>query len=186
MTRRRRLPRSFFDRDPVVVAPELLNKLFVVGECSGRIIEVEAYDGANDPASHAFRGQTPRTAAMFGKPGGFYVYFTYGMHYCCNFVCRSEGTAAAVLIRALVPVDGIDVMRTRRGDLRHGDKHLTSGPARLCQALGVDRSFDGIDLIRNDRGVSVLDEGVDPPAHPEISKRIGIRVGTELPWRFCL
>jgi DNA-3-methyladenine glycosylase len=106
------------------------------------------------------------------------------MHYCCNFVCRPAGVAGAVLIRGLVPVDGIEVMRARRGDLKHGDKHLTSGPARLCQALGVDRSLDGIDLIRNDRGVSVVDDGVNPPSTPEISTRIGIRVGVEFPWRF--
>jgi DNA-3-methyladenine glycosylase len=145
------LPAVFYDRDPREVAPDLLGKLLVRVEDDGartvgRIVEVEAYCGADDPGSHAYRGETPRTRTMFGPPGGLYVYFSYGMHWCANAVCRPDGTAGAVLLRALAPVDGVDRMHARRGPAARRDRDLCSGPAKLCQALGVDRRFDGTDL----------------------------------------
>jgi DNA-3-methyladenine glycosylase len=177
--------------DPVVVAPLLLNKVLVVGgvpaeRVSGRIVEVEAYRGADDPASHAFRGPTPRNLVMFGPPGHLYVYFTYGMHYCCNVVCRPEGTAGAVLVRALAPLAGLDEMRRRRPRARL-DRDLSSGPGKLCQALGLDRTFDGVDLLAASSRVRLLDDGTAPPAAVASGPRIGI--STQLatafePWRF--
>jgi DNA-3-methyladenine glycosylase len=178
--------------DPVDVAPLLLNKVLSCGPVSdpvsGRIVEVEAYRGADDPASHAFRGQTPRTAVMFGPPGHLYVYFTYGMHYCCNVVCRPEGVAGAVLIRALAPMEGLDVMRRRR--LRaHRDQDLCSGPGKLCQALGLDRGADGADLLSGSSDVRLVDDGLSPPARGELTSgpRIGISAALATaaePWRF--
>jgi len=187
LTRSKTLPRAFYARDPRLVAPELLNKLLVHGETAGRIVEVEAYCGGEDPASHAFRGPTARNAVMFGAAGHLYVYFTYGMHFCANAVCATPGVAGAVLLRAVAPVRGVDVMRARRAggrrspaQLRHRD--LGSGPARLAQALDLDRSHNGVDLVRG--AVRIVDDGVPPPPAPGVSPRIGIRVGTEHLWRW--
>ena len=165
------------------MAPELLNKVLVNGDRAGRIVEVEAYCGAVDPASHAFRGRTPRNATMFGPAGHLYVYFTYGMHFCSNVVCDDEGEAGAVLLRALTPVAGIDEIRAARPTPAR-DADLCAGPGRLCLALGIDRSLDGADLVTDDRGVTVLDDGVPPPAEPGVSGRIGLSVAKDLPWRF--
>ena len=170
-----------------MVAPELLNKLVVRDGRVGRIVEVEAYCGVDDPGSHAFRGRTPRNATMFGPPGHLYVYFTYGMHFCANVVCGPEGEASAVLLRGLTPLAGLDEMRVGRGVRREGewtDQDLCSGPAKLCQALGLDRSFDGADLVTGDLGVTVAGDGTPPPAEPGISGRIGLSVAGEFPWRF--
>jgi DNA-3-methyladenine glycosylase len=145
------------------VAPELLNKLLVRGDRVGRIVEVEAYCGAEDPGSHAFRGPTSRNATMFGPPGHLYVYFTYGMHFCANVVCGPDGEASAVLLRGLTPVGGVDEMRVARGGRPRPDRDLCSGPAKLCQAFGLDRSFDGADLVTGDREVTVADDGTPPP-----------------------
>jgi DNA-3-methyladenine glycosylase len=161
-----------------VVAPELLGKVLVHGGRAGRIVEVEAYRGSDDPASHAFRGPTARTEVMFGPPGHLYVYFSYGMHWCANVVCGEDGTATAVLIRAVAPVDGIDTMRSRRLAARR-DRDLTNGPAKVCQALGIDGEHNGADLVTGDRGVVLLDDGTAPPAEPSVSARIGISVGVE-------
>ena len=187
-------PRAFFDVDSVELAPLLLNKLIVRGERVGRIVEVEAYAGAADPASHAFRGPTARNATMFGPPGHLYVYFTYGMHFCANVVCGDEGEASAVLLRGLTPLAGLDEMRAARGvrralasgrpDGEWTDQDLCSGPAKLCQALGLDRAFDGADLVTGDRGVTVAGDGTPPPAEPGVSGRIGLSVAGELPWRY--
>ena len=151
---------------------------FLVDGVGGRIVEVEAYD-SEDPAAHGFRGRTPRNASMFGPPGHAYVYRSYGIHWCLNFVCEDEGSAAAVLIRALEPTAGLDVMRERRGleDVRL----LAAGPGRLCQALGVTREHDALPL---DRPPFELRSG---PARAAVvaGARIGISVATDLPWRYA-
>jgi DNA-3-methyladenine glycosylase len=183
VTRGRRLPRRFFARDPVEVAPHLLNKVLVGPNGAGRIVEVEAYDGENDPASHAYRGLTARTAVMFGPPGHLYVYFSYGVHWCANAVCRSDGVAGAVLLRALAPIDGIDAMRAARPAARR-DRDLCSGPGKLCQALGIGRDHDGADLVTGGKGVTIVDDGVAPPDDPVNTVRVGITVATAVPWRW--
>lgn len=181
--RTRRVPRSFYGRDAEVVAPELLNKLLVAEGRVGRIVEVEAYRGSEDPASHAYRGPSPRNATMFGPPGHLYVYFSYGVHWCANAVCLPRGTAHAVLLRALAPVAGIEEMRTARGGTRR-DRDLCSGPGRLCQALGIGREHDGVDLVTGVGGVAIRDDGTAPPAEPGVGPRIGIRQAAPLPLRF--
>ncbi len=176
--------RADLERNPVVVAPWLLNKVLTVGGRSGRIVEVEAYHGANDAASHAYRGRTPRTAIMFGPPGFLYVYFTYGMHWCANVVCGPDGEAAAVLIRALAPLRGIEAMRTARPKARR-DRDLCNGPAKLCEALGITGGANGTDLLATrGGGVRLRDDGTPPPRRPGRGTRIGIKEATERRWRF--
>ncbi|HET7487762.1 MAG TPA: DNA-3-methyladenine glycosylase [Acidimicrobiales bacterium] len=177
------LPRAFYGRDPREVAPDLLNKVLVHGDRAGRIVEVEAYCGSEDPGSHAYRGRTPRNDTMFGPPGLLYVYLSYGVHWCANAVCGDEGVGLAVLLRALAPLSGLDGMRAARGPLR-SDRLLCSGPGRLCQALGLTRAHDGADLVRADRDVSIADDGTPPPAEPGNSLRIGLTAGAEHPWRW--
>ncbi|MER5375142.1 DNA-3-methyladenine glycosylase [Streptomyces sp. NPDC002553] len=142
------LPRSFFDRPVLEVAPDLLGRLLVRtipdGPITLRLTEVEAYDGPNDPGSHAYRGRTARNDTMFGPPGHVYVYFTYGMWHCMNLVCGPEGRASAVLLRAGEIVEGAEPARKRRLSARN-DSELAKGPARLATALDVDRSLDGTD-----------------------------------------
>jgi len=180
------LPRSFFHRDARVVGPELLNKVLACADGrAGRIVEVEAYVGAIDPAAHTFRGKTKRNAVMFGPPGHMYVYFTYGMHWCCNTVCGDEGEGSGVLIRALEPLSGIERMREARPKVRR-DRELCSGPARLTQALGITGEQNGIDLVRARDGYTVLDDGTPPPENVPGSARIGIREGTDLLWRWLV
>ncbi len=179
----RRLTPDFYRRDSRVVAPELLNKVLVCGNRSGRIVEVEAYAGSADPASHAYRGPTKRNLTMFGPPGRLYVYFTYGMHWCANAVCDEEGRGLAVLLRALSPIEGRDEMRQARSRARR-ERDLCSGPAKLCQALGIDGRLDGVDLTSQDAIVSIVDDGVVPPSEPGQSCRIGLSVATEEPWRW--
>ena len=178
------LSRSFYARDGRAVAPELLNKVVARdGGWMARIVEVEAYAGTEDPGSHAFRGRTPRNATMFGPAGHLYVYFTYGMHFCANVVCGEDGVASAVLLRGLTPIAGLGRMRALRPKART-DRELCAGPGRLCQALGLDRTFDGADLVTGDGGVTVVDDGTPPPAAPAVSVRVGLTTGVELPWRF--
>lgn len=167
------------------MAPDLLGTLLVHGGRVGRIVEVEAYCGAEDPGSHAYRGPTPRTRVMFGPPGHLYVYFSYGMHWCANVVCGRDGEAGAVLLRAVAPVSGVEAMRAVRPRARR-DVDLTSGPAKLCQAFGIDGSFDGADLARSDRGVHLASDGEPLPVAPAISTRIGLSAGADLPWRWYL
>lgn len=181
----RRLPRSFYERDPLELAPDLLNKVLVHDGRAGRIVEVEAYRGADDPASHAYRGMTPRTATMFGPPGRLYVYFTYGMHWCANVVGAEPGVAGAVLLRAIEPMHGIEAMRRSRPRARR-EVDLTNGPAKLCQALGIDGGHDGADLADRRDVVALLDDETDPPTDPCIGARIGISVAVDRPWRFCV
>jgi DNA-3-methyladenine glycosylase len=175
--------RAFYLPDPREVAPLLLNKVIRYGDLAGRIVEAEAYCGSMDPGSHAFRGRTPRTATMFGPPGHLYVYFTYGMHWCANVVCGPDGEAGAVLLRALAPLEGVDVMWSRRPKARR-ESDLCSGPARLAQALGLDRAADGADLVAGP--IHLVDDGTPPPLAPGVSTRIGLTPGRgdESPWRF--
>jgi DNA-3-methyladenine glycosylase len=177
------LPRPFYRRDPRVVGPELLNKVLVRGSLSGRVVEVEAYVGAHDPGSHAYRGMTPRNATMFGPPGHLYVYFTYGMHWCANAVCGEDGEGVAVLLRALAPLSGLEQMRASRPRARR-DRDLCSGPAKLCQAFAIGRADDGADLVTGDRGLVIADDGVPPPALPVVTNRVGLSAGADLPWRW--
>ncbi len=167
------MTRRFLDRDALEVAPELLNKLLVRGPLVGRIVEVEAYHGGLDPASHAFRGPGTRNATMFGPPGHLYVYFTYGMHFCANVVCGPGGEASAVLLRALAPLAGVELMRAARPAARR-DAELCAGPARLCQAFGIDRSLDGADLVGKETEIALLDDGTPPPAAPANGPRVGL------------
>lgn len=175
------LPRSFYDRSPLDVAPDLLNKVLIGPNGSGRIVEVEAYCGRDDPGSHGYRGVTPRTEVMYGPPGYLYVYFTYGMHWCANAVCEADGVCGAVLLRALEPLRGLEQMRIARTKARR-DRDLCSGPAKLCQALGIDGGFNGADLRRGP--VRIADDGVAPPSGPANATRIGLTAGADLAWRW--
>ena len=180
-----RLPREFYARNALEVAPELLNKVIAVADGrAGRIVEVEAYRGSDDPASHGFRGPTPRTTSMFGPPGCLYVYLIYGVHWCANVVVEQDGVAAAVLLRALTPLRGLDLMRTRRGPAARRNRDLCSGPAKLTQALSIDGRHNSSDLVSGDSGVVIVSDGVNPPEKPEQSTRIGVSRGSDLRWRW--
>jgi len=150
---------------------------------AARIVETEAYRGADDTGSHAYRRKTPRNATMFGPPGHLYVYFSYGNHWCMNAVCGPGEQPHAVLLRAAEPLAGLDRMRERRGANRR-DHELCAGPGRLGQAFGVDRAFDGGDLVRGP--IRIVDDGVAPPARPGVSRRVGLGVdkGEDLLLRF--
>jgi DNA-3-methyladenine glycosylase len=178
------LERGFYRRDPREVAPDLLNKILLNADGrSGRIVETEAYCGPIDPAAHSWRGRSARNATMFGAPGLLYVYFTYGMHWCCNPVCGEEGEGVAVLLRALAPLTGLAAMRAARASCRR-DRDLCRGPARLCQALGIDRAQDGIDLVGGAGGFSIVDDGMPPPLEPVATTRVGITRAADQPWRW--
>lgn len=180
---------SLLSEPAPIAAPGLLNLLLVRDDGrAGRIIEVEAYDGANDPASHAFRGPTPRNRTMFGPPGHLYVYFSYGVHWCANVVTGPEGSGLAVLLRALEPVAGVEAMRAARwkNQKRQVDRDLCRGPGRLTQALGIDGAMDGADLLSDDGVLRLESDGTPPPPHPAVSPRIGISVATDRLWRFSV
>jgi DNA-3-methyladenine glycosylase len=203
-----RLPREFFDRPSTDVAPDLLGCLLwhdsPAGLVTVRLVEVEAYQGPADPASHAFRGQTGRNAVMFGPAGHAYVYFTYGMHFCVNLVCQPPGRAEAVLLRAGEVIQGTALATLRRhgrtadlasdlaargvdGSRKVRSVDLARGPGRLCQALGIDRSMDGADACGPDSPL-----GIGPAAAPIRSDqvrrgpRVGISTATDRPWRYWL
>ena len=192
------LQQSFFARNTISVAKELVGCVLQVvgvdgGEVSGRIVEVEAYGGEDDPASHAANGRTPRSEIMFGPPGFAYVYIIYGMHHCLNFVTEVEGTAGAVLIRGMEPIVGRELMASRRGvdPETARDRDLCSGPGRLCQALGIDRKWNGVPLDSglDDPGPSGAGQirifhGEGPPGGPATTTRIGIRQATDRLHRF--
>lgn len=165
------------------MAPALLNKLLVCRGRAGRIVEVEAYAGREDPASHAAHGPTARNATMFGPPGHLYVYRSYGIHWCANVVTGDEGVGAAILLRALVPVAGIDDMWGERPTARR-PHDLCRGPGCLTRALGVTGADDGSDLVTADRGIAVVDDGTPPPAHPGVGPRIGVTRAVDRPWRW--
>jgi len=157
--------------------------VLVHGRRRARLVEVEAYVGGIDPGSHAYRGQTPRNAVMFGPAGHLYVYFTYGMHWCANAVCGELGEGTAVLLRAGEPLAGLDEMHAARPGAKGIERDLCRGPARLCQALGIDGTLNGVDLVAPG-GVRIVDDGVPPPVGPGASVRIGLSAGADLPWRW--
>lgn len=167
------------------VAPRLLNTLLVVGERVGRVVEVEAYGGEDDPASHAARGRTPRNSTMFGRAGLLYVYRSYGVHWCANIVTGDEGTASAVLLRALEPVSGLAGMRRDRPRARR-DTALADGPGKLCAAMGITGDHDGVDLLDPRAPVRWRSDGRLPPSRPHATPRVGISKATERRWRFVL
>ncbi|MFF2216113.1 DNA-3-methyladenine glycosylase [Streptomyces antibioticus] len=183
------LPRDFFDRPVLAVAPDLLGRLLVrttpEGPITLRITEVEAYDGPNDPGSHAYRGRTPRNDVMFGPPGHVYVYFTYGMWHCMNLVCGPEGRASAVLLRAGEVIEGADLARKRRLSARH-DRELAKGPARLATALGVDRALDGTDACTaGETPLKMLTGSAVPSDQVRNGPRTGVSGdGAVHPWRY--
>ncbi|MFA5564448.1 MAG: DNA-3-methyladenine glycosylase [Acidimicrobiia bacterium] len=179
------LSRESLARPALEIAPFLLGKVFVVGERAGRIVEVEAYAGRHDPGSHAYRGMTPRTEVMFGSAGHLYVYFTYGMHFCANVVGGEVGEAQAVLLRALAPMQGLPEMRAARPKAKR-DIDLCNGPAKLCQALGIDRAFNGADVVGGDQRLFLADDGFVLRDPPMVSTRIGLSAGADLPWRFYI
>jgi DNA-3-methyladenine glycosylase len=170
---------DFFARSVHGVAPDLIGVTLLVDGVGGPIVEVEAYDH-EDPAAHGYGGRTKRNASMFGPPGHAYVYRSYGVHWCLNFVCEEEGSASAVLIRALEPRQGLDVMRARRG--LDDARLLCAGPGRLCQALGVTREHDG---LRLDWPPFQLVPREDEPAIA-VGARVGITRAAERPWRYGL
>ncbi|HPO55281.1 MAG: DNA-3-methyladenine glycosylase [Ignavibacteriaceae bacterium] len=195
---------SFFNREVVSVARDLLGKFFIKEEknflLAGKIVEVEAYD-SSDPASHSFNGQTPRNSVMFLRGGHLYVYFIYGVHYCCNVVTGKKGHGAAVLIRALEPVAGIQLLSTRRFNTKSPSPsrliNLLNGPAKICSAFSIDKAHNGLDLLAGN--IYIASEkshfpAVSPSPSPEnpadelivASKRIGITKSTRLLWRFYL
>lgn len=173
------LHQRFFDRSVHDVAPELIGATMLFNGIGGVIVETEAYH-PTDPASHSYRRQTPRNGVMFGPPGFAYVYRSYGIHWCVNFVCEAEGSASAVLVRAIEPLQGVAAMRRKR-DL-HDVRMLCSGPGKLCEAMGITGAHNGLALDRKPfaiharRGAPEIVTGV----------RIGITKGVELPWRFGL
>ena len=179
------LSQAFFRRPTLQIAPDLLGRFLIVLEngepVGGRIVEVEAYIGEDDPACHAFRGKTKRNTVMYGPPGHAYVYFTYGNHWMLNVVTERDGFPAALLIRAIEPMQGLPVMRRRRGpDKEHT---LTNGPGKLTKALGIDGGYNGADL----RGPRIIIAGRRPPELPvATSGRIGVSDGGEVPWRFYI
>jgi DNA-3-methyladenine glycosylase len=183
LAKARKLTRSFYHRETLVVARELIGKYIVYqtarGRLSARIVEVEAYIGEEDPACHAACGPTDRNRLMYGKPGVAYIYFIYGMYHCLNFVTERDGFPAAVLLRAAEPVEGVDHMRS--GLSQQSEHALLSGPGKFCRGFGLSRKQNGLDLTRAEL---YLEDRYEAPPRVGTSKRIGIRRGAERPWRF--
>jgi DNA-3-methyladenine glycosylase len=175
------LPRAFYDRPTVEVARDLLGKILVHGPAAGIIVETEAYLGADDLAAHSARGITERTRVIFGPPGHAYVYFIYGMYECLNLVCEPDGVPGCVLIRALEPVSGMDLMRERRRAARKPED-LASGPGKLTMAMGITRALNGADVTRG--ALVVRRPPVTLPLDVVVTPRIGITKCADLPLRF--
>jgi DNA-3-methyladenine glycosylase len=177
------LPRSFYDRDTVTVARELLGKILVHGRTAGRIVETEAYIGGDDLASHSAQGVTKRTRVIFGPPGHAYVYFVYGMHECFNIVAERDGVAGCVLIRAAEPLMGTDIMQRRRPSA-HSVVKLASGPGNLTRVFGITRTQNAADVTR---GTLVVRRWMhEAPFNIRVTPRIGIRQCVDLPLRFLI
>lgn len=188
----KKLPKEFYQQDPVILAPQLLGKILVrkIGKkyLTGKIVEVEAYRGEDDQAAHTYNGKTKRNEVMFSEGGYLYVYFTYGMHFCSNIVCGNKDEGAAVLIRALEPIDGIETMINNRyavKDVSSKQKtNLTNGPAKLCEALGIKREENGLDLTQEP--IFLIDCEKIPKKNIVATTRIGIKKSIDLPWRFYI
>jgi DNA-3-methyladenine glycosylase len=191
MNRPRSLSRAFYNRDTRLVAPDLLGKILVRRQgrrlLTGRIVEVEAYPGSGDPASHTFIGRTPRNAVLFGPPGYVYVYFIYGNHFCLNVSCLPDGVGGGILFRAVEPIRGIEEMLKLRGVDKGSDlKSLTSGPGRMAEAFGITRERDnGKDLTNPRSDLYIADDGSAPP-RVVITKRIGIKKAVDMPLRYVV
>ncbi len=192
MDKKQKLSKNFYTRDVHTVAKDLLGKLFVrkIGRkvISGMIVEVEAYDGLIDEASHSFSGKTKRNEVMFNEGGELYVYFTYGMHFCANVVTGRENESKAVLIRALQPVDGIDLMTEHRYNKKEITRNefinLTNGPAKLCKAFKIEREQNGKDLTGDE--IFILKSANINQAKIAVTTRIGIKKSVDLPWRYYI
>lgn len=191
LQKHRTLPPSSYDRDPRLVGPDLLGKILVRRQgrklLTGRIVEVEAYLGADDPAAHSSSGKTKRNAVLFGPPGYAYVYFIYGNHFCLNVSCLPDGTPGGILFRALEPLEGIPEMFNLRGIETSSDlRRLTSGPGRMAAAFGITRERDnGKDLTDEKSDLYIADDGTPPP-EVLITKRIGITKAAEMPLRYIV
>jgi DNA-3-methyladenine glycosylase len=185
------LPRSFYDRDPRLVGPDLLGKILVRHEgrklLTGRVVEVEAYLGADDAAAHSFIGKTLRNAVLFGPPGYAYVYFIYGNHYCLNVSCLPDGIPGGILFRAVEPIQGMEAMFKLRGIDESSDlRRLTRGPGRLAAAFGITRERDNAkDLTSSRSDLYIADDGAAPP-EVLITKRIGIKKAADMPLRYIV
>ena len=185
------LTRSFYNRDPRIVGPDLLGKILVRQQrrklLTGRIVEVEAYLGADDPAAHSFSGKTKRNAVLFGPPGYAYVYFIYGNHYCLNVSCLPDGTPGGILFRAVEPLEGIPEMFKLRGIEKGSDlRRLTRGPGRMAAAFGITRERDnGKDLTDPKSDLYIADDGTPSP-QVLITRRIGITKAAEMPLRYVV
>ncbi|MGW0523668.1 DNA-3-methyladenine glycosylase [Crossiella sp. NPDC003009] len=171
--------------DPILTARRLLGCHLTANGITARITEVEAYWGAKDPASHSYRGKTPRNEVMFGPPGHLYVYFVYGLHFCANVVCLTDGDPGAVLLRAAEITDGLDLARAYRPAAKT-EADLARGPANLCTALGITREHNGADLLSTTSPVRLTPATEVPESQVEAGPRVGIAVAMDLPWRFWL
>jgi DNA-3-methyladenine glycosylase len=188
----KKLGRNFYTRELLTVARELLGKTLVKNDkgkiLSGKIVEVEAYDGSVDEAAHTFKGKTKRNEIMFGSGGFFYVYFTYGAHFCCNVVTGQTGYGTAVLIRAVEPIKGINAMIKNRFNINLVNEkekfNLTNGPGKICQAMSINKSHYGLDLTGNN--IYLLDAPHIKDNEIVVTKRIGIKKSVDLPWRFYI
>jgi DNA-3-methyladenine glycosylase len=180
-----RLTRDELAGDSLDVARQLLGTTLRAGDVAVRLVEVEAYRGFDDPAAHSYRGKTPRNEVMFGPSGFLYVYFVYGMHFCANVVCATDGVASAVLLRAGEVVDGIETARRRRPNSR-SDNELAKGPARLTAVLGIDRADNGIDLVDPASPIGLFAGDPIPDDQIRTGPRVGVATAMDVPWRFWI